>query len=111
MDRDVLPAGGKGLLTLDNPQSYILDPGGEILLAEYGGEIVGVVALVKLDEETFEMAKMAVSPKAQGKGVGELLGRAAIRRRSRWGPKRCTWKAIPSSSPPSTCTTNWDSAR
>jgi DNA-binding MarR family transcriptional regulator/N-acetylglutamate synthase-like GNAT family acetyltransferase len=78
----------RDLLSLNNPQSYILDPGGEILLAEYGGEIVGVVALVKLDEETFEMAKMAVSPKAQGKGVGELLGRAAIRKARSLGAKK-----------------------
>jgi len=68
----------KDVLSLDNPQSYILDRGGHILLAQYGPEIVGVVALLKLDGDTFELAKMAVSPRAQGKGVGEMLGRAAI---------------------------------
>ncbi len=78
----------KDLLTLDNPQSSILDPGGEILLAEYGGEIVGVVALEKLDGETFELAKMAVSHKAQGRGVGERLGRAAIEKARLLGAKK-----------------------
>jgi DNA-binding MarR family transcriptional regulator/N-acetylglutamate synthase-like GNAT family acetyltransferase len=78
----------RDLLTLDNPQSYILDRGGKILLAQYGGEIVGAVALVKLDEETFELAKMAVSPKAQGKGVGERLGRAAIAKARSLGAKK-----------------------
>jgi N-acetylglutamate synthase-like GNAT family acetyltransferase len=78
----------KDLVTLDDPQSAILDPGGEILVAEYGGEIVGVVALVKLDGETFELAKMAVSPKAQGRGVGERLGRAAIEKARSLGAKK-----------------------
>ncbi len=78
----------KDLLTLDDPQSAILDPGGRILLARYGQEIVGVVALVKMDGETFELAKMAVSPKAQGKGVGEMLGRAAIQKARSLGAKK-----------------------
>jgi DNA-binding MarR family transcriptional regulator/N-acetylglutamate synthase-like GNAT family acetyltransferase len=78
----------KDLLSLDNPQAYVLDKGGDILLAEYKQEIVGVVALLKIDDETLELAKMAVSPKAQGKGVGELLGRAAIQKARSLGAKK-----------------------
>ena len=78
----------KDVLSLDNPQSYILDRGGAILLAQYGPEIVGVVALLKLDDDTFELAKMAVSPKAQGKGVGEMLGRAAIQKARSLGARK-----------------------
>ncbi|MGN8056553.1 bifunctional helix-turn-helix transcriptional regulator/GNAT family N-acetyltransferase [Pedobacter sp. 22163] len=65
---------------LDNPQGYILDKGGFILVARYEGEPLGVCALVKMNdgEYDFELAKMAVSPKAQGKNVGFLLANAII---------------------------------
>lgn len=63
---------------LDNTQEYILDKGGCILVALYKGEPVGVCALQKMtnDEYDYELAKMAVSPKAQGKNIGWLLGKA-----------------------------------
>ncbi|WDF55052.1 bifunctional helix-turn-helix transcriptional regulator/GNAT family N-acetyltransferase [Mucilaginibacter sp. KACC 22063] len=64
--------------SLDHPQEYIIDKGGYVLIALYNGEPVGTCALIKMDEHKFEMAKMAVSPKAKGKGIGELLGKAAI---------------------------------
>ncbi len=65
---------------LDNPDSYIIDKGGIILVALYNGEAVGVCALLRMDdpEYDYELAKMAVSPKAQGKNIGYLLGRAII---------------------------------
>lgn len=65
---------------LDDPQGYILDKGGKIFVALLNDEIVGVAALIKLDDPDydFEMAKMAVSPKAQGKSIGWLLGLAII---------------------------------
>ncbi|WP_412468603.1 GNAT family N-acetyltransferase [Pedobacter sp. KLB.chiD] len=65
---------------LDDPQGYILDKGGVILVALYEGEALGVCALIKMNdvEYDFELAKMAVSPKAQGKNVGFLLANAII---------------------------------
>lgn len=44
---------------LDNPQEYILDKGGQIFVALYKGEPVGVCALIKMfnDEYDYEMAK------------------------------------------------------
>lgn len=63
---------------LDHPEEYILNKGGYILIALYHGEPVGTCALIKIDNDTFELAKMAVSPKAKGKGIGLLLGNAAI---------------------------------
>ncbi|MFC4162609.1 GNAT family N-acetyltransferase [Epilithonimonas zeae] len=65
---------------LDNPQEYILDKGGKILVALYKDVPLGVCALIKMNDENydFEMAKMAVSPKAQGKNLGWLLGQAII---------------------------------
>jgi GNAT superfamily N-acetyltransferase len=63
---------------LDHPKEYILDKGGRILVALYNNEPVGVCALIKMDDPhyEYEMAKMAVSPKAQGKSIGWLLGKA-----------------------------------
>jgi DNA-binding MarR family transcriptional regulator len=60
---------------LDNPKEYILDKGGKIFVALYQGEPVGVCALIKMEDKNydFEMAKMAVSPKVQGKSIGWLL--------------------------------------
>lgn len=65
---------------LDNPEDYILVKGGKIFVALYNSEPLGVCALMKMDDPNydFELAKMAVSPKAQGKNIGWLLGQAAI---------------------------------
>lgn len=64
---------------LDNPKGYILDKGGKILVALYDDGPVGVCALIKMNDTDFEMAKMAVSPKAQGKNIGFLLGEAIVK--------------------------------
>lgn len=64
--------------SLDHPQEYILDKGGFILMAIFEGKPVGTCALIKMDVDTFELAKMAVSPIAKGKGIGYLLGLSAI---------------------------------
>jgi DNA-binding MarR family transcriptional regulator/GNAT superfamily N-acetyltransferase len=66
---------------LDNPQEYILDKGGKIFVALYRDEPVGVCALIKMKDSNydFEMAKMAVSPKAQGKSIGWLLGQEIVK--------------------------------
>jgi DNA-binding MarR family transcriptional regulator len=65
---------------LDDPKGYILDNGGSILVALLDGEPVGVCALVKMKDPDydFELAKMAVSPRVQGKNIGWLLGQAII---------------------------------
>lgn len=65
---------------LDNPEGYILKNGGHIFVALYKNEPVGVCALVKMDdpEYEYELAKMAVSPRVQGKNIGFLLGNAVI---------------------------------
>lgn len=65
---------------LDDPEEYILDKGGKIFVALYNNEPLGVCALIKMDDPNydFELAKMAVSPKAQGKNIGWLLGQAVI---------------------------------
>jgi ribosomal protein S18 acetylase RimI-like enzyme len=75
---------------LDHPKEYILDKGGAIVVALYDDEPVGVCALIKMKdpEFDFELAKMAVSPKAQGKNIGWLLGQAAIEKARSLGAKK-----------------------
>lgn len=65
---------------LDNPDSYILNKGGKIFVALYENEPVGVCALIKMDDPdyNYELAKMAVSPKIQGKSIGWLLAQAVV---------------------------------
>lgn len=64
---------------LDDPEGYILDKGGHILVALYKKEPAGVCALIKMNDEQYdyEMSKMAVNPRVQGKNIGFLLGQAA----------------------------------
>jgi len=63
---------------LDHPDEYIIAPGGHIFMAVYEGEVVGTCAIIKMNDKKYELAKMAVSPRAQGKSIGTLLGRACI---------------------------------
>ena len=63
---------------LDHPQEYILDKGGHIFMALYKGEPVGTIALIPMEDGGYELAKMAVSPRVQGLGIGFLLGQACI---------------------------------
>ena len=65
---------------LDNPKGYILDKGGQILVALNDEKPVGVCALLKIGDSNFEfeLAKMAVSPHMRGKNIGWLLGSAII---------------------------------
>lgn len=58
---------------LSKPEEGILAPGGEIFYAWYGDEIVGTVSLMKIDDTSFELTKMAVSENFQGLGIGKLL--------------------------------------
>lgn len=76
--------------SLNNPEEYILDRGGKIYVACYKKEPLGVCALLKMNDPDydFELAKMAVSPKAQGKNIGWLLGRTIIDAAKEMGAKK-----------------------
>jgi GNAT superfamily N-acetyltransferase len=74
---------------LDDPDGEILRPGGAIFLAEdERGAVVGACALVRHPGAPLELAKMAVAPEAQGRGVGHALGAAAIARARALGEPR-----------------------
>ena len=73
---------------LDHPQEHILDGGGHIYIALHKGEPVGACAIIKMNDGGFELAKMGVSPKAKGKGIGWLLGRACLEKARELGAHR-----------------------
>lgn len=77
-------------ISLNHPQEYILDKGGYIAVALLNDEAVGVCALLKSTHESFdyELAKMGVSPKAQGNGIGKLLAYHIIEKAKSLGAKR-----------------------
>lgn len=58
---------------LSKAQQYIIEPGGHIFYAIQGGEILGTVALMKENEKSFELTKMAVAPNQRGKKIGQKL--------------------------------------
>lgn len=64
---------------LANPDQYIIGQNGEIIFAEWEGEIVGTVALMYHGED-LELTKMAVDENYQGKGIGKLLMQEALKR-------------------------------
>jgi DNA-binding MarR family transcriptional regulator/N-acetylglutamate synthase-like GNAT family acetyltransferase len=70
---------------LDHPDEYIIAPGGHIFMAVYEGEVVGTCAIIKMNGKKFELAKMAVSPRVQGKSIGTLLGKACINKAKEFG--------------------------
>ncbi|MBG9376680.1 GNAT family N-acetyltransferase [Panacibacter sp. DH6] len=73
---------------LDDPEHFIIHPGGEILFAKHGNNIVGTCALVKTAPQEFELAKMAVAADMRGKKVGNLLGEAALEKCRAAGARR-----------------------
>jgi ribosomal protein S18 acetylase RimI-like enzyme len=73
---------------LGDPETHVLAPGGAILMALDGNEPVGTGALIPIGPHEFELAKMAVTPRAQGRGVGRRLCVALIEQARRMGARR-----------------------
>ncbi len=70
-----------------DPENQIVNKGGYIAVALFDGQPCGVCALVKSKfvEYDFELSKMAVSPKVQGKGAGYLLGQRIVEKAKELG--------------------------
>ena len=73
---------------LDDPETHILEPGGQIWFAEVAKlGIVGACALKKTGEGEFELTKMGVRKSARGSKVGEPLLRRVIFEAKRIGSR------------------------
>jgi DNA-binding MarR family transcriptional regulator/predicted GNAT family N-acyltransferase len=70
---------------LSDPEKHILDPGGSILFALVGDEVVGTVALMPDSPGVYELTKMAVTTGHRGLGIGRRLMEAAIAEYHRLG--------------------------
>ena len=73
---------------LDNPYEYIINRGGQIFIALLGDEAVGTVALIKEPNESFELAKMAVTANLRGLKIGDKLMAACLDYAKRVGQRR-----------------------
>ncbi len=58
---------------LKNPESYVIDGGGQIFFALKDGKAIGTAAMVLTKERIFELSKMAVDSRYQGLGIGRKL--------------------------------------
>jgi ribosomal protein S18 acetylase RimI-like enzyme len=58
---------------LSNPGHYFIDKGSFIFFALYNGEVAGTFALLKVSDTVFELSKMAVNEKFQGKNIGNAM--------------------------------------
>ena len=61
-----------------DPGGRIVEPGGQIFFVVDEAGVRGTCAMIRHDAETFELAKMAVEPAAQGRGYGDRLVEAAV---------------------------------
>ena len=62
----------------EDPLVSVVRPGGQIFFVLENGHPVGTCAVLRKNAERFELAKMAVTSSARGKGYGDLLMNSAI---------------------------------
>jgi GNAT superfamily N-acetyltransferase len=63
---------------LRNPDREVIRPGGQVFVALQGSKPAGTAAATLVSPGRFELAKMAVDPVFQGRGIGRLLGEAVV---------------------------------
>jgi len=63
---------------LGDPERAIIATGGQIFFAVDAETAIGTVAMIRTSEKRYKLAKMAVATTHQRRGIGELLGVAAI---------------------------------
>lgn len=66
--------------TLHNPDKAYLENGGFLFFAKQTSHVVGVVALKRLDDDTFEFAKLFINPSCRNLGIATKLIERCISR-------------------------------
>jgi GNAT superfamily N-acetyltransferase len=74
--------------TVEDPEGYILKPGGKIFIALYNNEVVGTCGYQNFGEEGFEMIKMAVDEKYRGLKIGKIIGEESLKKMKAYGANR-----------------------
>lgn len=75
---------------LDSPLESIVAKGGYIFVAELACEAIGTFAMMRGSKEgyDYELVKFAVSPDAQGRGIGRRLIETCLARARETGARR-----------------------
>jgi len=73
---------------LQNPDEHILKKGGSIFMASYHRELAGTVALKFVTPLIYELTKMAVDERFQGKKIGQALADAVISKAKELGAEK-----------------------
>ena len=73
---------------LGDPETHVLAPGGAILMVLDRTEPIGTGALIATGEHDFELAKMAVTPRVRGRGIGRRLCVALVEQARAMGAHR-----------------------
>jgi len=60
-------------IILNNPENYVLKPGGHIFFAIAHHHPIGCCALIPVKPGVYELAKMAVDEEYRGRGIGRRL--------------------------------------
>ena len=81
---------------LDSLPGDYSPPDGRLLVAWYGTEIAGCVALRKLSSANCEMKRLYVRPRFRGKGIGKALANAIIEQARIQGYQSMRLDTVPS---------------
>ncbi len=76
------------MIVLNDPQAQVIDKGGVIYLAKAGVAIVGTAALIHEGHDVYELAKMSVTERWQGKGISKQLLEACLKKAADLGAKK-----------------------
>ena len=63
---------------LNSPRKSIIDQGGQIFFAVEREVVLGTCAAIRHSDKVVEIAKLAVVPSAQRRGIGRMLTKAVI---------------------------------
>ena len=63
---------------LADPETHVLAGGGQIFFAVENQQVIGTCAAIRQSPVEFELAKLAVAPLAQGRGLGRQLAETVL---------------------------------
>ncbi len=83
------------LKVLDHPDRHILANGGRVFLARAGSTVVGTAALVRHNDDVYEIAKMAVTRRFRSRGIGRRLAQHCIEQAATLGAREVVLATSP----------------
>jgi GNAT superfamily N-acetyltransferase len=69
----------KDVKTLNDPQTSVLDGGGEVLFGCIDNQVAVTCAIIKQSDAVLELSKMGVDAAFKGRGLGKLIVPQAVR--------------------------------